>query len=183
MAETSGISWTRSTFNPWMGCQRVSPGCEHCYAETFVTNRMGYNGTRLPQLWGPRGDRKRTRRAYWAQARRWNRAASESGEFWPVFCASLADVFEDRPELVPWRAELFELIDETPCLTWQLLTKRPENIVRMMPGRWVSSPSSKIPDNVWLGTTAEDQRRYEERVVDHLRNIACRTASPCTAST
>lgn len=169
MSERTGISWTRSTFNPWLGCQRVSPGCEHCYAETFVGNRMGYNGTKLPTLWGPRGDRKRTSAAYWRQPLRWNRIASETGEFWPVFCASLADVFEDRDELIPWRSGLFQVIDQTPCLTWQLLTKRPENIMSMLPGPW-----SHVPDNVWLGTTAEDEKRYEERVAGHLAHIACR---------
>ncbi len=78
-----------------------------------------------------------------------------------VFCASLADVFEGRPELAPWRAELFRLIEATPWLDWLLLTKRPENMVPLAEAAgWLGD----WPANVWAGTTVEDQRRADERI-------------------
>jgi protein gp37 len=97
MAENSNIAWTDNTLNPWMGCQRVSPGCERCYAETLVTNRM-----KLP-VWGPAKttERKRTAVSTWRQPLAWNRKAQEEGRRVKVFCASLADVFEDHPRWPP----------------------------------------------------------------------------------
>jgi protein gp37 len=75
-----------------------------------------------------------------------------------VFCASLADVFDDHPSIErQWRMELHELIYATPNLIWMLLTKRPENIARYLPYSLVTSP------RVWLGVTAENQERYNER--------------------
>jgi protein gp37 len=106
---------------------------------------------KLPGLWGPNGRRQKTSAAYWRQPLSWNREAELRGEPYRVFCASLADVFEDRPELVPWRAELWELIRRTPWLDWLLLTKRPENIAGMLPPDW----GDGWP-NVWLGTSVED---------------------------
>jgi protein gp37 len=159
MGETTSIGWTDATFNPWIGCQRVSPGCVHCYAEhtdTFV--RIQRAGGR--ELWGPRGDRHVTSDAYWRKPLAWNRAAEQEGVRRRVFCASLADVFEDRPDLVPHRARLFVLIQNTPWLDWLLLTKRPENMVRLAPEDWADS----WPLNVWAGTTVEDQQRADERV-------------------
>jgi protein gp37 len=156
VGENSGISWTDNTFNPWMGCVKVSPGCENCYAESFVTGRM-----KLP-VWGPSKttERKRTSAENWKKPLAWNRAAAKAGKRTRVFCASLADVFEDHPQVAPWRVELFALIEATPHLDWQLLTKRPENLLRMLPQAWLEEP---LP-HVWLGTTVEDQRRANERI-------------------
>jgi protein gp37 len=161
MAEESAISWTDATFNPWMGCARVSPACENCYAETLVTTRM-----RLP-VWGPPKTtaRKRTAAANWAKPRAWDRAAAKAGRRTKVFCASLADVFEDHPALPEWRADLFELIEATPHLDWLLLTKRPQHMARFAPKRWADG----WPANVWAGCTVEDQRRADERVPHLLR--------------
>jgi protein gp37 len=166
MGEASTIEWTDATFQPWIGCQRVSPGCTNCYAETF-DRRVGggvdpADGVKKLR-WGPTAPRTRTSKAYWRGPVNWNKHAAAAGVRRRVFCASLADVFEDRPELVLVRRDLFELIDATPSLDWQLLTKRPENIARLMPAREVGG--YEWPRlNVWLGTTIEDQQRANERV-------------------
>ncbi|MCY4522226.1 MAG: DUF5131 family protein [Caldilineaceae bacterium] len=119
--ENSRISWTDHTFNPWIGCMRVSAGCINCYAEDFVVNRL-----RKPGVWGPESERWVTSRANWAKPRTWDRRARREGVRQRVFCASLADVFELHPALEAPRTALWELIADTPALDWQLLTKRPE---------------------------------------------------------
>jgi protein gp37 len=170
MAETS-IQWCDYTFNPWIGCQRVSPGCEHCYAEVQDSRGRWGGGEKH---WGPKAPRHRTSVSTWRNPLTWNRKAQATGKRARVFCASLADVFEDREELVPWREDLFGLIAATQNLDWLLLTKRPENIGRLWPKmKRAPDNSSYIPawepgaerwPNVWLGTTVEDQRRAEERI-------------------
>lgn len=162
MGDTTGIAWARSTFNPWMGCQRISRACDSCYAESFVSNRMGYreDGARGFSLWGPKGQRKVTSDANWCKPVQWNADAAKSGEFWPVFCASLADVFEDRRDLDEPRARLFALIEATPALAWLLLTKRADRILSLAPERW----STAFPPNVWMGCTAENQAMLDARV-------------------
>ena len=156
MGKDSGIQWTHHTFNPWRGCTHVSPGCEHCYAETLSKRNPAQLGT-----WGAGGTRVIAAESYWAQPFRWDKAAAAAGERHRVFCASLADVFEDRPELREPRHRLWSTIVATPHLDWLLLTKRPENAVPLTLG-WL------WPRNVWLGATIEDQRRADERQ-DHLR--------------
>lgn len=169
MGSTTAISWTDHTFNPWWGCQRVSPGCEHCYAEAFA-KRVG------SKVWGKAAPRRFFGDKHWAEPLRWNRAAEAAGQRRRVFCASMADVFEDRPDLNAPRARLFNLIDSTPWLDWQLLTKRPENVAHLVPELW---RRGGWPPNVWLGTTVEDQRRAEERIprlLDHpaaVRFLSC----------
>lgn len=151
MGENSGIEWTTHTFNPWVGCTKVSPACDHCYAEAW-DKRFG--GTR----WGPHAPRKRTKT--WGNPVRWNRKAAESGDRPRVFCASLADVFDNHKSILPeWRRDLWRLIRETPSLDWLLLTKRPQNIARLLPGDW----GDGYP-NVWLGTTAENQTEADRRI-------------------
>lgn len=162
MGEVSGISWTDATFNPWWGCTRVSPGCEHCYAETLATVRR-----KLP-VWGVDAERKPMSEAYWRDPVKWNRKAEAEGIRRRVFCASMADVFELPPERNVQartvqdiaRARLWQLILDTPMLDWLLLTKRPENVDVLVPPSWMAHG---FPSNVWLGTTTEDQRRYDER--------------------
>lgn len=89
MAENSKIEWTHHTFNPWIGCTKVAPGCTNCYAETLMDTRY-----RKVQ-WGPNGTRVATSAANWRKPLQWDRAAAKAGERHRVFCASLADVFED----------------------------------------------------------------------------------------
>ncbi len=154
MAEASKIEWTDSTFNPWIGCTKISPGCDRCYAERLVTR---YRWT----LWGPHGDRKRTSAANWRKPIQWNSQATvfqaEHSHRQRVFCASLADVFDNKADPTT-RADLFELIKATPNLDWLLLTKRPQLMARFLPKDW----GNGYP-NVWLGSTMEDQERYDQR--------------------
>ena len=154
MGETTGISWTDATFNPWIGCAKVSPACDHCYAESGSKRLAAQHGLKL---WD--GDRYFTSASYWRQPAKWNRAAARDGVQRRVFCASYADVFEGRSDLDTKRVLLWDTIESTPHLTWQLLTKRPENIRAMVPARWLTTP----PLNVWYGTTAEDQERLDLR--------------------
>jgi protein gp37 len=151
MAENSKIEWTDHTFNPWIGCQKVSAGCDHCYAES-LSNRYGW------VTWGPNGERKRTSEANWKKPRQWNRAAKAAGKRPRVFCASLADVFDNQVD-PSWRIDLFDLIGDCEHLDWLLLTKRPENIAKMLPTNWNVGDFA----NVWIGTTCEDQAAYDRR--------------------
>ncbi len=151
MSKNSKIEWTHHTFNPWWGCHKVSPGCKHCYAETWA-RRLGQ------QVWGLHAPRRELTGAYWKQPFAWNANAARSGRRARVFCASMADVFEDRRDLDERRARLWGIIEQTPYLEWLLLTKRPENVANLAPWgrRW--------PDNVWLGATAENQRWLDARM-------------------
>lgn len=151
MAENSKIEWTDHTFNPWWGCTRVSPACKHCYADTWA-HRLGL------ELWGQRADRRFFGDAHWSGPLRWNREAKIAGVRARVFCASMGDVFESRRDLDPWRARLWDLIEATPFLDWLLLTKRPDRIGPCVPWR------DEFPQNVWLGTTVENQAWAEKRL-------------------
>lgn len=161
MAENSKIEWTHHTFNPWIGCTKVSPGCDHCYAETQNNHRQ-WN----PGGWTPGADRKRTSVTYWRQPLKWDREAAAVGERRRVFCASLADVFDNQ---IPneWRNDLWSLIAKTPNLDWLLLTKRPQNIANMLP---VPFDFEKLYPNVWLGTTVENQEEAARRL-PHLLSV------------
>jgi protein gp37 len=152
----SEISWTTHTFNPWVGCTKLSRACDNCYAETWAKR------TGNPDLW--QGNRRRTSVANWQQPHKWNRAAAAASRRDRVFCASLADVFDNQ---IPteWRDDLWKLIAATPHLDWLLLTKRPQNIHKMLPPEW----GSGWP-NVWLGTTIENRQEISRRL-PHLRRI------------
>ncbi|WP_341893771.1 phage Gp37/Gp68 family protein [Ferrovibrio terrae] len=153
MAENSKIEWTDHTFNPWLGCTRVSPGCQHCYAETQATR------VKLVE-WGPKANRRRTGVDNWRGPVKWNAKAEKLGIRFKVFCSSMADVFDDHPSIRPeWRGELWALIRETPHLDWLLLTKRPENWAKFLPNR---SPPPSL-QHARLGVTIEDQPRFDER--------------------
>jgi protein gp37 len=150
------IEWADYTFNPWWGCSRVSAACDYCYAEAWA-KRFGV-------LWGDDQERRPASDNYWREPLKWNRKAENAGVRRRVFCASMADVFEDKPGLDVPRTRLYRLILETPWLDWLLLTKRPENIRRMVPVAWLDLPHptgtapGSWPANVWVGTTAENQR-------------------------
>ena len=158
MGEITKISWTDHTFNPWMGCHKVSAGCANCYAEDFTKNRMGKN------FWGLNGNRQVTSDENWRKPLRWNRLAKEAGRNDRVFCASLCDWLEDHPVANATRPRLLQLIRDTPNLTWQLLTKRPERLLSELPPDW----GTGWP-NVWLGTSIEDMRVAER--ADYLRAV------------
>ncbi len=154
MAEKTGIRWTDHTFNPIWGCARVSEACQHCYAETLAA-RFGTG-------WGKSAQRRTFGDQHWNEPRRWNRKAEKAGQPALVFCASMADVFEDHPTWETERPRLWDLIAETPWLTWQLLTKRPENIVNMVPDAWFAPDA--WPRNAWVGTTVETQEWADKRL-------------------
>lgn len=147
MGEQTGISWTDHTFNPWWICTEVSPGCDNCYARELA-KRFGYE-------WGKGVARRVMSDSYWAQPLKWNRNAAKEGRKHFVFCASMADVMDDEAP-GGQRERLWKLIDDTPHLIWQLLTKRPQRYAKYLPVgfRW---------GNVWLGTTAENQEQYDIR--------------------
>lgn len=153
MGENSAIAWTDHTFNPWIGCAKVSPGCDNCYAEAQDRHRKW-----TPEGWGAGKPRRRTSDANWRQPLKWNRAAEASGTRPRVFCASLADVFDNE---VPraWRDDLFALIRATPALDWIVLTKRIGNATKMLPPDW----GDGYP-NVWLLITVVNQHEADRDV-------------------
>lgn len=164
MGERTDIAWATSTFNPWIGCTKVGPGCDNCYAEALMDKRFGR------VAWGSGNTRKRTSEANWRQPLRWNAEAAKTGQPWRVFCASLADVFDNDVDPA-WRADLFDLIRRTPALTWMLLTKRIGNAEDMLPGGWYAgseSPNGPLP-NVWLGATVVNQEEADRDIPKLLR--------------
>jgi len=156
MGRDSKIEWCHHTFNPWWGCVKVSEGCAFCYAERHA-DRFS------PSLWGKDGTRRFFGREHWREPLAWDAAAAAAGERHRVFCASMCDVMEDRPELVEPRNRLFELIQLTPNLDWLLLTKRPENYFRFLPKTWTLGMG---PNNYWLGTSAENQPTADRRLAE-----------------
>jgi protein gp37 len=177
--EKTKIAWTDMTFNAWIGCAKVSPGCAHCYAEK--RDLWLHAG----EHWGRGAPRQRTSQAYWEEPHRWNETNNPQGEPWKVFCASLADWLDDEVPIA-WTADLISLIHATPNLIWQLLTKRPENWrtrMEQVSSYWVytgqhqpsdiewldlwlgAGNAAPIPPmNVWMGTSVEDQKRADERI-------------------
>ena len=143
------------TFNTWWGCCKVSQECKHCYAQGIAL-RYGQ------QVWGPAATTPRRffGPEHWQQPLRWNAQAAREGHRRSVFCASMADVFEDHPDVAEARAQLWHLIEETPWLNWLLLTKRPEHIWRFCP--WAAR--GDWPDNVWLGTSIGLQQHAAPRL-------------------
>lgn len=181
MGENSNIQWTDHTFNPWIGCTKVSPGCANCYAESLMDTRYGR------VRWGKGKPRQRTSAANWRLPKRWNNYVitpygqqkhveiSWADDRRPrVFCASLADWLDDEVP-IEWLADLLKLIHDTPNLDWLLLTKRPENwsdrlheAMRVIHdetdvfiSQWLDGDA---PHNVWFGVSVEDQPRADERV-------------------
>lgn len=151
MGQQSSIEWTDHTFNPWWGCTKVSPGCTHCYAETW-SNRYGHD------IWGPQKERRTFGEKHWAEPLRWNQVATECERRARVFCASMADIFEDNVSVEIERERLWSLIGKTPMLDWLLLTKRPENMIHFVP--W----ETKWPNNVWAMTSVENQEQATIRI-------------------
>ena len=165
----SNIEWTDHTFNPWEGCQKVGPGCDNCYAE--VRNARFSGGQSVN--WGPAAPRRRTSERNRNLPLKWN---AEHAAFFAghgrrqrVFCASLADVFDNA---VPgeWRADLFDLILRTPNLDWLLLTKRIGNVHGMLPPT-VNDFGSVYP-NVWLGATIVNQEEADRDIPKLLQTPA-----------
>jgi protein gp37 len=129
----------------------------HCYAESLA-HRYGHD------VWGKGKPRRTFGDQHWKQPVMWNAAAEKAGRRAKVVCASMADVFDpEAPESD--RQRLWRLIEQTPWLDWQLLTKRPELARRFLPPAWLKNPRP----NVWIGVSVEDRKR-KPRIVA-LRNI------------
>lgn len=163
MAAKTKIEWADSTVNLWEGCQRVSPACDHCYAEARNLRYAAKGSTSAPN-WGPHAERRRVAQG-WKDARRFQRAANDNGGLDPelgrkrrVFVNSLADFFDNHRSVV-WREEAWQLIRDCPDVVFMLLTKRPQNIPGMLPPDW----GDGWP-NVWIGTTVENQTEAERRI-------------------
>lgn len=200
MAENTKIEWCDKTWNPWIGCTKVSAGCEFCYAEAQMDRWLGR------AKWGPTGNRVRTSKENWQKPKKWNMLL-KYGKVWrcmncgertvsrfpinlqdckkcgsngssvhrvdreSVFSASLADVFEDNPQVEDWRLDLFRLIFDTPHLDWLLLTKRPQNIIPFMDdacwpetGCPMFGTDEGLPPNVQVGTSVENQAAADVRM-------------------
>lgn len=144
MGKDSKIEWCSHTFNPLWGCLKVSAECENCYAEKWSA-RWGND------IWGPAKTtaRKTFGSKHWNDPLKWNREAQKNDERKRVFCGSMCDIFEEHPAWDIERPKLWHLISNTSNLDWLLLTKRPENILSMLPDEW----KQKRPHNVWLGTS------------------------------
>lgn len=154
MSENTLISWSDATFNPWIGCTEVSPGCLNCFA------RRDFDTRKHVAKWGPGNPRHRTGIDNWLLPTRWNKVAwaeckscgtraplhrvhLQDGECWDcgsrlfsasprrVFCGSLCDVFDNEVD-PQWRVDLLELIARCDNLEWLLLTKRVVNAHRML---------------------------------------------------
>lgn len=165
--ENSKIEWTDHTANFWWGCMKVSPGCQHCYAETWAS-RWG------KQIWGPASTTEREyKKAAWVDVPKWNAQAKAEGVRRRVFVQSMADFFEDHPQVLPWRNKALRLMAECTSLDFQVLTKRPENIVQMLPTDWHPHKWGRIPDHIWIGTSVENQEQADKRI-DSLVNVPAR---------
>lgn len=164
MGRETGISWCHHTANFWVGCEKVSPACKACYAQVSTPVRVLRD--RGVEVWGPAATtvRHRTKGA-WTDVPRWNRDAAKAGERRRLFVSSLADVFEDHLQVAPWRAEALALLETCTALDVLLLTKRPQNILSMVPSAWLAD----WPRHVWVGATVEDQRRADERIPELLK--------------
>ena len=166
MGANTLISWADHTFNPWIGCTKVSPGCAHCYAETW--------GNRFGVPWGPGQPRRRTSDANWRLPFRWDKQAAVAGIRPRVFCASLSDWLDDEVPAT-WLSDLLALTSWTVNLDWLLLTKRPENWQARLKAVYEDNPQSigatvardwldgEKPRNILIGWTAEDQPHFDER--------------------
>lgn len=169
------------TFNPWIGCTKVSPGCLHCYAAELDLRRfsktLGEATKEAPIVhWGKGAPRWRTSEANWRKPLQWNRQAQELGVRLRVFSASLADWLDDEVP-VAWLADFCALMAATPHLDWLLVTKRPENwgsrlsqvrdgedfnpCARAFAAAWLGGA---VWQNVWFIVSTEDQARADERV-------------------
>jgi protein gp37 len=154
MGERTTIAWTDFTYNPWIGCQVVTEEeCGDCYAKRWAHRH------RL-DVWGPLSETPRKLTKTGHDPLTWNARAEQEGKRFKVFCASLADVFEPHPDVVEARHRLWHTIEHTPALDWQLLTKRPKFIGRLVPQAWLQ----QWPAHVWIGTSVGTQSAAEKRI-------------------
>lgn len=155
MVAFSAIEWCTHTANPWIGCQKVGPGCDHCYAE--MRDKRFEGG----KHWGPGAPRRRTAPATRNAPLKWNRNApafhAEHG-YWPrVFSGSLCDVFDNHVD-PSWRRDHWAVIRETKNLRWMLLTKRIGNVIGMLPEGWLDGAFDHVGVMITVVNQAEADR-------------------------
>ena len=165
MAENTKIQWTDRTASPWHGCTKIAPGCDNCYAAAGALRNPKTLG-----VWGDDGVRVKSR-SFIGKLYDWNRRAMKAGKTISVF-PSICDPFEDRPELVPWREEMFDAIDQCPHVRLLLLTKRPENITSMWPVVDATTMSRNVKygragswrANIYLVTSVSEQATVDRNI-------------------
>jgi len=160
MGKDTGIAWTDHTFNAWWGCTKVSPACDFCYAEA-LSKQYGHD------IWGSTASRRFFGDKHWNEPLRWDREAAAAGVKRRVFLNSMSDFLEGRSDLDVARARTIALIAQTPNLIWLMLTKRPQLARGLLPSEWFENVGG-WPRNVWFGFTAENQERYDERLIHAL---------------
>jgi protein gp37 len=172
VAENSAISWTDDTASPWRGCQEVRivlpdgstvpSECDKCYARNLTRGpRMGYDGHDAdhPDVWGNPKTTPRLRNKYpQAMLRKINRQAQEEGRRL-LFTASMSDLFEEHPMVTSWRNDYLTWCELATHVDHLFLTKRPQNVLRMVPQHWLMN----WPQNVWLGYSAGTQAAMGRR--------------------
>jgi len=216
MSATTKIEWCDMTFNPWIGCTKVSAGCANCYAENETFARV--QRSRGREMWGAGKPRHLTAKGSWRKPLIWNRNARIMQHGWQegikicgseayaiergflkpvrprVFCGSMMDWLDDEVP-IEWLAELLNLVRKCSDLYWQLLTKRPENYEKRIEAcldmleahphwgdlsndcdtvrlrNWLADwfVLRKAPDNVWIGTTVENQEMANKRIPELLK--------------
>lgn len=152
MGANSNIEWTNHTFNIAWGCEKISPGCKNCYADE-LSHRYGHD------IWGANKPRRVFGEKHWNEPLKWNREAEKAGVPAKVFCSSMCDIGEDHPTIAQEREKLWPLIKATPHLIWQLLTKRSNRLAEILPADWGAGYQ-----NVWIGTSVEDQKAADARI-------------------
>jgi len=151
MGEHTGIAWCDHTWNPWWGCTKVGPGCDHCYAEKWAA-RTGH------AVWGSGTPRRFFGDEHWREPLKWDAKAARAGKMTKVFCASMADVFDNEIEQ-RHRDRIWDLVRTCPSIIWQIVTKRIGNAARMLPADWGNGWR-----NVWLIATVVDQAEADRDV-------------------
>lgn len=152
MGVDTAIEWTDMTWSPWEGCQKVGPGCDHCYAESM--NRWLRRG----ENWGPGAVRRVYSDDHWAKPLRWNATAASTDQYLKVF-PSICDPFDNAaPD--GQRKRFANLILNTPQLIWMLLTKRIGNAAPMLADMFPNG----TPSNVWLGATIVNQTEADRDI-------------------
>lgn len=145
MAEKTGIHWADATWNPWMGCKMVSPGCAKCYMfremNLYGRNPNAVVRTSFKTFRSPLN---------WARTKKVTDGAR-------IFTCSWSDWFIDKAD--EWREEAWKIVHDTPQYTYMILTKRPERILDHLPKDW----GDGYP-NVWLGVSAENQDMADLRI-------------------
>lgn len=163
MSEQTPIEWCDHSFNTHWGCSKVSPGCDNCYAESLARRLLPTHTT----LWQPNGERRLFGEEHWVGPLRWERRAAKTGRRERVFCASMADVFDNHEDLPAVREMLWDLIRKTPHLDWLILTKRIGNAKAMLPADW----GAGYP-NVQLGASIVNQAEADRDVIKLLMTPA-----------